>query len=111
MRRRGYPVAGDRIALAIGKGGDKLVPSILGEGIAKKQSKKLAEAHDEAFAKIAKSTRFTLFPGVRKLLGELRQVGFKTALAISSGMESLAGTGGFRAPTASDDRIKPASIN
>ena len=50
----GYHVSPDRIAVEIGKGGDKLVPSILGDDAEKKHGDSLREAHSEAFTRIAK---------------------------------------------------------
>ena len=80
----GYHVSPDRIATEIGKGGDKLVPSILGEQINRRDGKALGKAHDEEFTRIARSTHLPLFPGVEALLTNLRHRGMKTALATSS---------------------------
>ncbi len=89
--RCGYRIAADRVAVEIGKGGDKLVPSVLGEAADRKYGDRLREAQKEAFLAIARKTRLALFPGARELLAELRRRGIRTALATSSGEEHLDG--------------------
>ena len=84
-----YHVSPDRIAVEIGKGGDHLVPSVLGEAIEKTHGESLREAHSTEFARIANSTSLKVFPGVKELLAELRRRGFKTALATSSDRHHL----------------------
>src|SRR3954464_3689952 len=52
---RGYKIAADRIWIEVGKGGDKLVPDILGEEADRRDGDALREAQPEEFAKLAKS--------------------------------------------------------
>lgn len=80
----GYRVSPDRIAVEIGKGGDKLVPSILGDAIEKKDGDALRKEHSKAFARLANAAALKVFPGVEALLTDLRCRGLKTALATSS---------------------------
>jgi HAD superfamily hydrolase (TIGR01509 family) len=85
----GYRVAHDRIAVEVGKGGDKLVPSILGAEIAEREGEKLGHAHTEEFRKIAESKHLKVYPGVRELFTELKRRGLKAVLATSSKNEEL----------------------
>lgn len=89
--RLGYKVAADRISVEIGKGGDKLVPSILGASADRKDGDRLRDAQKEAFLALAKRTRLPVFPQARELLAELRRRGLRTALATSSSGEQLDG--------------------
>ena len=84
-----YHIAPDRISGEMGKGGDKFIPSILGQEIYQRQGKELAHAHTAEFKKIAASTRLKVFPGVKELIEELKRRGLKTVLATSSKMEEL----------------------
>ncbi len=88
---RGYRVAADRITVEIGKGGDKLVPSILGAEADRRDGDALREAQKEAFLALARRTKLPVFPGAEELITELRRRGMKTALATSSGGEQLDG--------------------
>jgi HAD superfamily hydrolase (TIGR01509 family) len=92
LKSHGYQVEEDRIAVEIGKGGDKLIPSVLGQQIDRKDGDSLRNAHTEEFARIAGSERLQLFPGVRPLLDAIRQRGLKLGLATSSKPMELAVT-------------------
>jgi phosphoglycolate phosphatase-like HAD superfamily hydrolase len=70
----GYHVPRARILPEIGKGGDKLVPSILGEDSDEHEREALHEAHGRHYMTIAKDTIFRVFPGTEDLLGELTNV-------------------------------------
>lgn len=87
--RFGYTVALDRINVEIGKGGDNLVPSILGEHLDQMDGKQLRAAQPEEFGPLAKERGIRVFPGARELLEELRQRGIRTVLATSSGKKQL----------------------
>src|SRR5438445_6884402 len=80
----GYEVPRDRIATEIGKGGDKLVPAVLGEQTAEKHGKALRDRSAKEFLAIAGKTHFRVFPAVPELLGRLKEKGLKLALATSS---------------------------
>ena len=92
--RFGYKVPADRIAPEIGKGGDQLVPSVLGEETAEREGKALRDASAEEYVRLAKSRRFRVFDGALALLDEARRRGLKTALATSSGDDHLDATFG-----------------
>ena len=87
--RLGYKVFPDRVGPEIGKGGDNLVPSILGDDAEARDGERLREAATEEFLKIAKERRFALYPKVEELLDSLRGRGLRLALATSSSTTNL----------------------
>ncbi len=89
LKKHGYRVSSDRIGVEIGKGGDKLIPSILGAQIDREDGDSLRKSHTEEFTRIAESTPLRAFPGVKALLGAIRHRGLKVALATSSKMKEL----------------------
>jgi HAD superfamily hydrolase (TIGR01509 family) len=90
FRDLAYDVPRSRIVEEIGEGGDKLVPSILGEEGEAHDGEALRVAHGTHFLTIAKKEKFRVFPGTEALLGELRRRGIATAVATSSKKEQLA---------------------
>ena len=84
-----YSVAADRIFIEVGKGGDNLVPAILGPQADAKHGEKLRKAQPEEFAKLATERGLKVFPGARELLEEVRRRGLKTVLATSSNGKQL----------------------
>lgn len=86
FEKHGHAVSPDRIAVEIGKGGDKLIPSILGGQINRRNGKSLREAHTEEYAKIANASHLRVFDGVDALLKKLKERGLKLAIATSSSM-------------------------
>lgn len=87
--RFGYTVALDRIRVEVGKGGDTLVPSILGDDLNAKDGKKLREAEPQEFQKLAESEGLPVFAGSQALLQELRRRKIRIVLATSSGKKQL----------------------
>ena len=87
----GYAVASDRIALEVGQGGDRVVPSILGAATAAREGDMLRHAAVVEFLALSRARRFPVFPGVRELFAELRRRGLRSALATSSNPAQLAG--------------------
>ena len=92
FKRLGYDVPVERLVVEIGKGGDKLVPSILGEEAEKRHGDALRKAQKEEFLAIAKRQHFRIFPGVPELFRALKNRGIRTALATSSDPKHLDGT-------------------
>src|SRR5882672_5440664 len=84
-----YDVPQSQIVREIGKGGDKLVPSILGEEGEARDGEALRAAHGAHFLTIAKKEKFRVFPGTEALMGELRRRRIATAVATSSKKEQL----------------------
>ena len=89
FKRLGYDVRAERIKLEIGKGGDLLVRSILGEDVEERDGEALRKAQKEEFLSIARRERFRVFPCVPELFQALRQRGMRTALATSSNKKHL----------------------
>ena len=92
FKRFGIDVPVERIVPEIGKGGDKLVPSILGEEGERRQGEALRKAQKEEFLEIAQRVRFRVFPCVPELFQALRERGIRTALATSSDKKHLQAT-------------------
>jgi HAD superfamily hydrolase (TIGR01509 family) len=92
FQRLGYEVPAGRIELEIGKGGDQLVPSILGEEAADRDGDALRKAQKELFLELAGDRTFRVFPGVAQLFDALRRRSVKTALATSSNEKHLQAT-------------------
>ena len=85
----GYDVTTDRITVEIGKGGDQLVPSVLGEDAETRHGEALRKAQKDEFLGIARQRRFRVFPRVAELFQALRERGIQTALATSSDKKHL----------------------
>jgi HAD superfamily hydrolase (TIGR01549 family) len=92
FERLGHDVPTERIEVEIGKGGDKLVPSILGDEAEVRIGEALRRAQNEEFLSITRSERFRIYPGVPEIFGALRERGIRTALATSSNEKHLAAT-------------------
>jgi HAD superfamily hydrolase (TIGR01509 family) len=90
--RFGYDVPVDRIEVEIGKGGDKLVPSVLGDEVERRLGEALRRAQKDEFAAIARSEHFRLFPGVPEIFHALHERGVRTALATSSDEKQIEAT-------------------
>jgi HAD superfamily hydrolase (TIGR01509 family) len=86
---RGYDIPEDRIEIEIGKGGDQLVPSVLGPSADKKDGDALRAAEPKEFAKIVADQPLKPFKGAVDLLDATRAAGLKVILATSSGPEQL----------------------
>jgi HAD superfamily hydrolase (TIGR01549 family) len=92
FQRLGFNIPSDRIVPEIGKGGDKLVPSVLGEAEERRVGEDLRKAQKKEFLAIARGTRFQVFPGSTEIFSALRERGIRTALATSSDEEHLNAT-------------------
>lgn len=90
--RFGFQIPPARIRVEVGKGGDLLVPSILGEELEKECGDALRKAQKEEFLRIAERVPFRVFPQVAELFGALRERGIRTALATSSDKKHLQAT-------------------
>src|SRR5258705_6508583 len=75
FRDLGHDVPRGRIDQEIGKGGDQLVPSILGKEGEARDGEALRAAHEARFLAIAAHSAFRIFLGTKALLSELRQRG------------------------------------
>jgi HAD superfamily hydrolase (TIGR01549 family) len=88
----GYDVPTERIVIEIGKGGDQLVPSVLGEPGEERHGEALRRTQKEEFLAIAKREHFRVFPGVPELFSVVRERNIRTALATSSDEKHLQAT-------------------
>src|SRR5829696_713942 len=92
FRRLGFEIPPERIVPEIGKGGDKLVPSILGDEVEDRLGEELRKAQKTEFLEIARTQRFRVFPGATEIFNALHGRGVRTALATSSDEKHLAAT-------------------
>jgi HAD superfamily hydrolase (TIGR01509 family) len=92
FQRLGFDIPVERIELEIGKGGDKLVPSVLGNEVEARLGESLRKAQKEEFLAIARREHFRVFPGVEEIFAALRDRGIRTALATSSDDKHLKAT-------------------
>jgi HAD superfamily hydrolase (TIGR01509 family) len=89
MESHGYRVAPDRVFIEIGKGGDNLVPDLLGKEADERDGETMRAEQPKAYAKLAQERGIKVFPGARELIATLRDRGLKTVLATSSGKSQL----------------------
>jgi HAD superfamily hydrolase (TIGR01509 family) len=80
----GHGVPAERIRPQVGKGGDQLVPAILGDDGERRDGAAVRERHEAAFLEAARREHFQVFPNVQDLLDTLRGRGIKVGLATSS---------------------------
>jgi phosphoglycolate phosphatase-like HAD superfamily hydrolase len=92
LQRLGFQIPPERIVPEIGKGGDKLVPSILGDEVEERLGDELRKAQKAEFLEVARKERFRVFPGAAEIFDALRTRGIRTALATSSDEKHLAAT-------------------
>ena len=92
FERLGFQVPPERIVPEVGKGGDKLVPSILGAETEERLGEELRQAQKEEFLEIARKQHFRIFPGAAEIFEALRARGIRTALATSSDEKHLSAT-------------------
>ena len=90
--RYGYAIPADRLAPEMGKGGDHLVPALIGEAGDAEYGDELREAHGEEFLHLAAIRPLRAFPGVRPLFDAIHERGLRSALATSAKMDYLDAT-------------------
>lgn len=88
FQAQGHNIPAARIGPEVGKGGDQLLPSILGP-VSKEREQQLKDAYSEAAKKLVESERVGIVPGARELVAELRGRGLSLALATSGQSEML----------------------
>jgi phosphoglycolate phosphatase-like HAD superfamily hydrolase len=88
----GFDVPTERIEVEIGKGGDLLVPSILGQANEERHGEVLRKTQKQQFLNLARQKQFRVFPCVPELFRALLQRGIRTALATSSDKRHLQAT-------------------
>jgi len=88
----GYDIPAGRIAREVGKGGDQLVPAVIGPDADRRDGEAVRKAHGREFLKIAAGERFRVLPGAEALVRGARDRGLRTALATSSQPQYLRAT-------------------
>src|SRR5688500_3633027 len=89
LESHGYRIPADRIEVEIGKGGDKVVPDLLGKSADERDGDALREAQPREFAKVVRARGLKAFPGAVELLRTLRRRGIQVVLATSSNQEQF----------------------
>jgi HAD superfamily hydrolase (TIGR01509 family) len=93
LAKHGYTIDADRIGPEVGKGGDNLVPSVLGPTADARDGDALRKSVGEEYVRLVTQERdVRVFDGALELLATLRESGIRTALATSSGDEHLEAT-------------------
>lgn len=87
--RCGYRVGRARIEAEIGKGGDLLVPAILGADVDEAHGDEIRSAHRDAFRARIEREGVQLYPGVDQLFDAVHARGLRTALATSASREDV----------------------
>lgn len=88
FRDCGYSVPADRIEIEIGKGGDELIPSVLGASAEAKDGDALRDGWERHFLEIIAKEKVAVCEGALELLHECKRKGLRLALA-TSGAESV----------------------
>jgi HAD superfamily hydrolase (TIGR01509 family) len=89
FERKGHHVTAELIRPQVGKGGDQLIPDILGP-IPEPRQEELSKLHGEIFEQLSKEQTFAILPGALELLQELQKRGFERILATSSNPKDMA---------------------
>ena len=106
FERLGYDVPPERIVVEIGKGGDLLVPSILGEEAGEAPRRSAPEGPEGGVSEDRRSGSGSgSFPACPELFQALRQRGIRTALATSSDkkhLQAICDSAGIDLPSLAD---------
>lgn len=89
FQRCGYKVEPDRLFVEMGKGGDQLVPDLLGRRAEEKHGDDLRAANKEALFEIWKADGLRPYAGGQELVAALRSRGLRIALASSSSSDQM----------------------
>lgn len=89
FKAAGYSVPADRIVPEIGKGGDKLVPSLLGQQAEEQDGEALRKDQKRRFLQTVAKQQVQVIPGAYELLQALKKRGLRLALATSAEPEML----------------------
>ena len=86
---RGYKAPADRIFVEIGKGGDQLVPALIGKEGDERDGDAIRQAQPEEYRTIVQVQGIRVFPKVPELLRALRDRAISTVVATSSNKRQL----------------------
>ncbi len=85
----GFAIPTYRIAMEVGQGGDRVVPSILGPALSAEHGATIRGRAGSIYLERLATLPIALFPMVRELFAALRARGIRTALATSSPRRAL----------------------
>lgn len=88
FKAQGHNIPPARIGAEIGKGGDNLLPAILGP-VSQEREEELKDAYTQVFNKLIASERVEVIAGSRELIAQLKKRGLIVALASSSKSDML----------------------
>ena len=89
LGEHGYRFSRERVGPEIGKGGDILLPTLLGESAAERDGEAVRKSVSSEFRRLAKERRFRIFDRAEELLRVLRSRGLRLALATSAAQDDL----------------------
>jgi phosphoglycolate phosphatase-like HAD superfamily hydrolase len=89
FRIAGFNVTHARIQREIGKGGDLLVPAVLGADLERAHGDAIRKSRDEVFGGIMKDATVRFLPGALAAMALCRKHGYRTAIATSSSPEDV----------------------
>lgn len=89
LAEAGHTIPEERVALEIGKGGDRLVPTLVGETVEREQGEALRTAHGERYRALVASEGVRVFPEAAAIFEAVRERGLRTAVATASKEENL----------------------
>ena len=89
FERFGFRVPAERITIEIGKGGDQLVPAVLGAKAEEQHGEEIRKVWKEEFLESIGQQKVAVCPGAVELLHECKRRGLKLALATSGPAETL----------------------
>lgn len=91
LERAGHHAAYARVRAHMGMGGDQLIAQLLGPEVEEREGEELRQRQDHELQALLDDPALPrrVFPGARELLVELRQRGFRVAIATSSERDKL----------------------
>lgn len=89
LATHGYRFSAERVAPEIGKGGDMLLPALLGESCDAEEGEAIRRSVAQEFERLASQRTFRVFDGAEALLSALRERGLRLALATSAAEPDL----------------------
>lgn len=89
FRIAGFNVTHPRIQREIGKGGDLLVPAVLGPDLERTYGDAIRKSRDEVFAYAMKHASVRFLPGALAAMTLCRKHGYRTAIATSASPEEI----------------------
>jgi len=89
FRIAGFNVTHPRIQREIGKGGDLLVPAVLGADLERAHGDAIRKSRDEVFADAMREASVRFFPGALAAMALCRKHGYRTAVASSASPDDI----------------------